>query len=49
MRKLRWYAATDLIYKMGPYKTQAAAWAALRLEHQTDRVHASGSYVWCEG
>lgn len=50
--RIVWYAAWDLVARSGPFDTQEAAWASLRLadtpDKRTTRVHAPGAYVWPE-
>jgi hypothetical protein len=49
---IQWFAGCESITRMGPYKTQLAAWNALTLNEThrliTGRIHAVGSYVWPE-
>jgi hypothetical protein len=52
MPRVTWYAATDHIIRMGPYRSQAAAWAALVLTDDEQRkqrsVHPRSARVWPE-
>ena len=48
----QWYAACDKIMRMGPFRSEAAAWRALELSPE-DRErqrswHARGARVWPE-
>lgn len=52
MRMVIWFAASEAVVKMGPFKSAVEAWQALVLstEEQTKqkRIHAKGAYVWPE-
>ncbi len=45
VRKVIWYARTDEILRMGPYRTMLKACAAVM---GADGYPVKGSYVWCE-
>jgi hypothetical protein len=48
--KVRWWAATDEIKSMGPFRSQLEAWEALRmtpeLQKREGRTHPRGAYVY---
>lgn len=51
--RIEWYAGTDEITRMGPFRTQIEAWEALRLTPEASRrygtrIHPPGAYVWPE-
>lgn len=52
MENVRWFAAGGGIRRMGPFMSQAAAWAALRLtSKEADRQrseHPADTRVWPE-
>lgn len=52
MKKTVWYAGGGGIVRMGPFKSEVDAWAALRLTPEEigrqGRIHPLGAYVWVE-
>jgi hypothetical protein len=52
MKQIKWYAACDMILRMGPYNTQVKAWKSLVLtdkeQAKQKSIHPKDARVWPE-
>lgn len=50
--RVKWFAGTDEIARMGPFDSILDAWSSLELnkdtQERTGRKHPKGAYVWPE-